>query len=103
MKELQVITMPVSQLRLGMYVCELDCSWLQTPFPLQGLLLDSQDDLLTLRALCRMVRIDVLKSRLPRWEIDAARLTEEALAVRYPLLSPMPEVGAGAGCPAQGA
>lgn len=91
MKELQVITMPVSQLRLGMYVCELDCSWLQTPFPLQGLLLDTEDDLLTLRALCRVVKIDVLKSRLPRWEIDAARLTDEALAVRYPLLSPMPE------------
>lgn len=91
MKQLQVISLPVSHLRLGMYVCELDCSWLQTPFMLQGILLKNEDDLLTLQSLCRRVSVDVHKSRLTPQEIEVARLVEQIVAPRYPLLSNMPE------------
>ena len=43
---------PVSGLKVGMYVCELDRPWLDTPFVLQGFKITSLDDIDTLTEHC---------------------------------------------------
>ncbi len=48
----------VKDLALGMFVAELDRPWLDTPFLLQGFLLDNEADLAELRRLCKFVIID---------------------------------------------
>ncbi|MDQ2068912.1 HD-GYP domain-containing protein [Natronospira bacteriovora] len=55
MKRIQVA---VEDLRLGMYVAELDRPWLDSPFLFQGFLLERQEDLTTIRSLCRHVLVD---------------------------------------------
>ncbi len=49
----------VANLELGLFVAELDRPWVDTPFLLQGFLLDSDADLETLRKYCRYVYIDL--------------------------------------------
>lgn len=63
MRELQTKTIPVSQLRLGMYVSQLDIPWEKTDFPLQGLLIGSLQDIEKLSYYCQRVVIDEEKSR----------------------------------------
>ncbi len=88
LKQLKVVKISSDRLCLGMYVSELDCSWLETPFPLQGLLLQHEDDLHTLRALCDQVGIDVVKSQLSGEDIQAiANAPPRLLARNYPLLT----------------
>lgn len=50
---------PVENLQQGMFVVELDRPWLDTPFLLQGFLIDSQIELDTLRRYCRYVYVDL--------------------------------------------
>lgn len=52
----------VEQLRAGMFVCRLDRDWIETPFPLQGFLVEGGEDIAQLRRYCRYVFIDVEKS-----------------------------------------
>ena len=52
----------VSRLALGMYIAELDRPWIDTPFMLQGFLLDDQSDLDTLVSICEFVYVDRTKS-----------------------------------------
>ncbi|HVA56014.1 MAG TPA: HD-GYP domain-containing protein [Gammaproteobacteria bacterium] len=49
---------PVSELRLGMYVTALDRPWLESPFPFQGFPVDAQEQLATLQKTCVYVYID---------------------------------------------
>lgn len=49
----------VEHLILGMFVCELDRPWIDTPFALQGLLLSRDVEIDTLRRHCRYVHIDL--------------------------------------------
>ena len=49
----------VDQLQPGMYVCRLDRSWDGTPFPLQGFLVRSEDDVRELERWSSVVFIDV--------------------------------------------
>ncbi|HEX7370002.1 MAG TPA: HD-GYP domain-containing protein [Rhodanobacteraceae bacterium] len=56
--EIDEIRIDTARLAIGMYVCRLDRPWEGTPFPLQGIEVRSQDDLRTLRELCRFVYID---------------------------------------------
>jgi len=46
-------------LKLGMFVAELDRPWLDTPFLLQGFLADSQVEIDTLRRICSYVYVDL--------------------------------------------
>ena len=55
----------VGQLSLGMYVSELDRSWLETPFKLQGFLLKNQEQLIELSSLCQFVYVDIEKGIQP--------------------------------------
>ena len=52
----------VDDLRKGMYVCELDRPWLETPFLLQGFPIRTDHELETLRRLCSFVFVDTERS-----------------------------------------
>jgi hypothetical protein len=56
----------------GMYVAQLDCSWLATPFIKRGFKISSEDELGLLRKFCKHVFIDVTQSTLPEKVILAA-------------------------------
>lgn len=49
---------PVRELRIGMFVTELDRSWLDSPFLFQGFLIETEDELGALQALCDYVLIE---------------------------------------------
>ena len=48
----------VQQLRVGMFVCELDRPWRETPFLFQGFEIRGEDEILDLQRYCRYVYID---------------------------------------------
>lgn len=53
---------PVEDLAVGMFVAELDRPWLDTPFLLQGFLIDSPEQISELQRYCRHVHVDPLRS-----------------------------------------
>src|SRR5690606_16603983 len=59
-------------LQLGMYVSQLDRAWIETPFPMQGFHIRSQDDIEKLRVWCKHVYIDL---RLGVGPVTAAPVT----------------------------
>lgn len=65
MAERKTLKVNVTDLQLGMFVSALDRPWLETPFLLQGFLVQAPDDILELRKHCTYVYIDVLKGRGP--------------------------------------
>ena len=75
----------VEDLRLGMFVVELDRPWLDTPFLLQGFLVDSQVELDTLVKYCDYVYVDLEMSSpavtdlIRRVEIRAQALEPQTL------------------------
>ena len=52
----------ISQLKKGMFVCELDRPWTETSFLLQGLLIEGAEDVTQLEEFCSFVYIDSEKS-----------------------------------------
>jgi len=71
-----------AELELGMFVAELDRPWLETPFLMQGFLIESEQQLAQLRALCRIVLIDRERS-------EARHLRVQPVAPSTP--APAPE------------
>jgi len=53
----------VHDLEIGMFVSDLDRPWHQTPFPIQGFHIRSQDDIRALTSHCKWVSVDVAESR----------------------------------------
>ena len=49
---------PVEELRFGMYVSELDRPWTDTPFMFQGFVLETEEQLETLKKYCKRVFVD---------------------------------------------
>lgn len=49
---------PVTLLDIGMFVSELDRPWLESPFMLEGLLIEDDEQLHTLKNLCEFVYVD---------------------------------------------
>jgi len=70
----QFVKVPVTALRPGMYVAELDRPWIETPFALQGFLLRSRADIDLLTELCTTVLVCPRRSsrEVPRPAIVAA-------------------------------
>jgi putative nucleotidyltransferase with HDIG domain len=62
MKEVQKIKVMVEDLREGMYVSGLDRPWLETPFLLQGFLIESDEVLKEVRQYCQYVYVDTAQS-----------------------------------------
>lgn len=54
-------------LRLGMFVSELDRPWLESPFLLQGFLVEDEQMLAQLRDVCRFVYVDRARSTGDAW------------------------------------
>jgi len=61
---------PVAELQFGMYVAELDRPWTETPFMFQGFVLETDEQLETLKKFCKTVFVDEERRVLP----DPARL-----------------------------
>jgi len=57
------VKIDVNDLEHGMFVSELDRPWTETPFLLQGVLIESREDIAELQRLCKHVYIDVERSR----------------------------------------
>jgi HD-GYP domain-containing protein (c-di-GMP phosphodiesterase class II) len=53
----------IGELKPGMFVFELDRPWLDTPYPLQGFLIQSQEDIDNLREYCEHVYVDPLREQ----------------------------------------
>lgn len=53
----------VHDLEVGMFVSDLDRPWHQTPFPIQGFHIRSQDDVRALASHCKWVMVDVAEIR----------------------------------------
>lgn len=50
----------ISELQLGMYISKLDRDWMETPFLMQGFLVETLDDIEILAELCEHVWIDAI-------------------------------------------
>jgi hypothetical protein len=51
----KTIEVSVNDLQCGMYVSELDRPWLETPYLIQGILIQSQEDIDLLKRYCTTV------------------------------------------------
>ncbi|MGB5325298.1 MAG: HD-GYP domain-containing protein [Pseudomonadales bacterium] len=58
------IRIPVGDLVLGMFVRELDCPWIDSPFLVHGFVVREQRQLEQLRELCKHVYIDITRDSL---------------------------------------
>lgn len=54
----------ISELEIGMYVCDLDRPWLETPFLMQGFLIECKQDIRDIGNYCDHVFIDIVKSKM---------------------------------------
>jgi hypothetical protein len=70
-------------LRIGMFVAELDRPWLESPFLMQGFVIEDEETLAQLRELCRFVHVDRTRSVGDAWRAeDAPRLDPGASVLR---------------------
>ena len=53
----------VHDLEVGMFVSDLDRPWHETPFPIQGFYIRNEQEVRTLCAYCRWVKVDIAESR----------------------------------------
>lgn len=60
--QLEKLKIQTDKLMFGMYVCELDRPWSDTPFNFQGFILQDIDDIAAIKEHCEYVYIDVRKS-----------------------------------------
>ena len=67
-------TVSVGELKLGMYVAELDRPWTDTPFKFQGFVLDNQEQIDILQKHCKVVFVDPDRSEV------LAKLPDSTLA-----------------------
>lgn len=83
----QQTIVPSNELKLGMYVAELDRPWLETPFLMQGFVISDGEELALLQRYCSTV------------QIDRSRSIGEQYAARAPHERDAPLLGLGAGFP----
>jgi putative nucleotidyltransferase with HDIG domain len=66
----EIVEIPTEQLRTGLYISRLDRPWTDTPFLFQGFVVENDEQLQTLRRLCRVVYVEV--SREEAEELNSA-------------------------------
>ncbi|MBY0444282.1 MAG: DUF3391 domain-containing protein, partial [Burkholderiales bacterium] len=61
--------LPVSALQADLFISELDRPWLDTPFLIEGFLLETAEQLATLKEYCQFVTVDIERSNggIARW------------------------------------
>ncbi len=80
----------VEELKYGMFVCELDRPWLETPFLFQGFLLETEEQLQMLKRYCQYVYVDVMRSAEPG---TAGRPPQSVAFERAAVAEPSPRAG----------
>ena len=55
--------LPACQLEIGMFVSDLDQPWIETPFLMQGFMVETQEHIDLVRELCEYVYIDQVQQR----------------------------------------
>ena len=68
----------VRGLTKGMYVARLDRPWLDTPFPLEGLMLESPEEIEKLQRICSYVYVDTARGKSPDLRYVALAVTVAA-------------------------
>lgn len=83
------IEVSVNDLQPGMFVSDLDRPWLETPYLIQGILIQSEDDINELQRYCKHVYVDVDRSEpiVVQRYLSSASL-HASLAVSNPRKSP---------------
>ena len=74
------VKIDVNDLEHGMFVSELDRPWTETPFLLQGVLIESGEDIAEFRRLCKYVYVDVERSRdviAPKLQTLSAKVQDD--------------------------
>ncbi len=79
-REEQTKKIHVSKLQLGMYISKLDRDWLETPFLMQGFLIETLDDIDILAELCEHVWIDAV---FEKWTQPVERSVGEDQGLQY--------------------
>lgn len=79
LKQKRTVQIPVSGLKVGMYVCELDRPWLETPFILQGFAIRSVADIDEIARHCKTVYVEVSEDT---WLPAQEREVKETLSQR---------------------
>lgn len=85
------VKVPVSELMHGMYVSGLDRPWMDTPFILQGFVIDSYEDIEQLGKYCQFVYVDRNKSTGAAFFPDASTrklLEKETIVIVKPADEP---------------
>jgi HD-GYP domain-containing protein (c-di-GMP phosphodiesterase class II) len=79
---------PSSELKIGMFVSSLDRPWIDTPFMLQGFLIEDQEDIGQLQQHCEFVLVDWSRSALKNPVTESKQrgrlATETAAKMRSP-------------------
>ena len=83
--EQQIFT---ADLAVGMFVSNLDRPWLDTPFLIQGFLIEDEETLLQLQQTCRHVTVDLDRSVLDGKDLLAPGAAPPNLAPPPPKFGP---------------
>lgn len=84
------LRLAVSELKIGMFVCELDRPWLDSPFGFQGFPLRTVEDIQAVKRVCAYVFIDTEKSvgSIGRRKTSLEPIKPEVLAAAMPAEPP---------------
>ncbi|MFM8332349.1 MAG: HD-GYP domain-containing protein [Candidatus Methylumidiphilus sp.] len=66
----EIVKLRVGDLRKGMFVCELDRPWTETPFMFEGFEIETDADVEALKLYCEHVFIDLGRTQAVRVKID---------------------------------
>ena len=81
-----IVPITTARLRAGLYVAQLDRPWTDTPFLFQGFVVEDEEQLQTLRRLCKIVYVEV--SRAEAEELTRAPVETKAAPEPKPAAPP---------------
>jgi HD-GYP domain-containing protein (c-di-GMP phosphodiesterase class II) len=77
-----------TDLKVGMFVADLDRPWVDTPFLLQGFLIENEEQLAALRTHCDYVIVDRARSTGAEFEAPHGANPASAMPLRKPMATP---------------
>src|SRR5688572_4293027 len=84
-----------TDLKVGMFVADLDRPWVDTPFLLQGFLIEDDSQIATLRSHCEFVIVDRARSVGDQFEAPKVASVAAALGAGARRTAPAPAAKAG--------
>jgi HD-GYP domain-containing protein (c-di-GMP phosphodiesterase class II) len=82
----------IHQLKIGMFVADLDRPWVDTPFLLQGFLIEDDEQIAALRAHCEYVMVDRARSTGDEYEAPPVGSVASQVATASRRAPPGPQV-----------